>query len=1220
MKRHKTQPIPWLLAGSLFLGGAAWAAQPVTVTNPSFEANSSGTPAGWTDINGGADAFTPGTDQYNPLTKIPDGTNVASIFGGLAGDGISQVLAATLQEDASYTLTVQIGDPADTDFDGYTIQLLADGNVLAEDDNTQAPADGDFTMATAAYVYDAGDAALVGQPLEIRLLSKGLIGGTSDVNFDDVQLTVALGNPVADPGGPYTAFVGGSLLLNGSGSLPSDGETITSYDWDLDNDGDFDEAISGATPAAIPQADLVSIYGMSLGSNTIKLRVTDSAAKTSTVETTVNIVPGTAVIYEPFAYSASVLNGASGTNEVGFSAPWVANASTNLSSNLPYGSLLTKGAGVGNLAGGQNRFGGGRAVDASALANNGLLADGATLWFSAIMGYDSGGNRTNSTLVMVLGDEPMSGGNFAYNFTTAGATGLGVILGRTTINGTIRAVQIRDTTFGASGFAGNVYGTGGTTAVLPGANTNVDYKLVVGRIQWGAGADTIDLFLPDENMEVDLNTPHSTLTVDVNQSGFDNISFKRGDRVVLDEIRFGASYASVTDTGTYWDLNGDVAGAGSATPSGTWGADSNWGTSPAGTGVTGPWTPGASAVFSAGDDATGAYTITVDGTQNVAGIGFEDGTVTVEGGTALQLTANGAVSVANGLTASISTPFTEDATPRELSKSGAGTLVLSGDNSGVTGGMVLAGGATVFDSPAAIAGTTRNAAIGTAGTAVFGAGFSSGDVATALADRITADSTGTIAVDNQLATDFDFNTPGLTAAYLGAVGNVGYTGTVTPNGTTYRLGGGGGTLTMANTNALTGANSLVVRGGGTVVLDADNDYTGNTSVTGGSILRILGATTTGAVSVSQPAGRLEIGHANALGTGTLSLDGGFAASVQVAGIGTVVTTNPVNISGFVDIYGSGTLTLGATTLVSDLRTITNFNTTGTTTFTSMDGADFSFTVQGAGDTVIGDITTGTGSLTKNGSGTLTLTGTNTYTGNTSITGGTLALVGGSQASEITIGNGATLEFTLGSPTSSTAALNLNAGHKIAVSGTPTLASYTLMTAASFGGDPPNLDPAITGYELVVDGTALKLNSVGGGSPYDTWAGGFGGLTDPDPALDFDAGGLETGLEWALGGDPTDGSDDAGIAPTFDNTTDPDFFVFTYRRADDAAADANTSIKVEYGSDLVGWTEAVAGADIVITPTDDGAAVGIDLVEVKIRRTLAVGGKLFARLNVEVATP
>jgi hypothetical protein len=67
-------------------------------------------------------------------------------------------------------------------------------------------------------------------------------------------------------------------------------------------------------------------------------------------------------------------------------------------------------------------------------------------------------------------------------------------------------------------------------------------------------------------------------------------------------------------------------------------------------------------------------------------------------------------------------------------------------------------------------------------------------------------------------------------------------------------------------------------------------------------------------------------------------------------------------------------------------------------------------------------------------------------------------------------------------------------------------------------------------------------------------------------------------------------------------------------------DPNTTIKAEYGSTLAAWTPAVHdGTDIIITPTDEGAGVGIDLVQVKIRRTLAVGGKLFARLKAEVAT-
>ncbi|MFZ9938032.1 MAG: beta strand repeat-containing protein, partial [Luteolibacter sp.] len=1181
-KKHRPTT-PRLLALNLFLGSTAWAALPLTITNPSFEDSSSGTPSGWTDVNGGADAFAPGTGQYDPLTKIPDGSVVASIFDGAAGDGISQTLAATLQPDNTYTLTVQIGVPADAAFAGYTIQLLAGGNVLAQDDNTQTPASGDFTAATATYVYEAGDAALIGQPLEIRLLGKGLVGGLSDVNFDNVQLTVTLGNPLAVAGGPYTAFVGGSLVLNGSGSVPSDGQTITSYEWDLDNDGDFDEAITGASPAAIPQADLVATYGMSSGTNTIKLRVTDSAAKTSTVEATVKILPATAVVYEPFAYSQATLNGASGTNEKGFSDPWVAHNDTKLGANLPYGSLLSQGAGVGNLTGGQNRFGGSRALDASALAGNGLLEDGATLWFSVNMGYGSGGNRTNARLMLMLGTESLLAAptGARYYFPTPGATGLGVFLCRYTSgiarNGIMVATHVRDSSFGENTnvnnatFQNHVYGTGLGTSILPSTpNTNVDYAFIVGRIQWGAESDTIELFRPDQNMVVDLNNPHSTLTVDVDQSGYDTISFARGDIVVMDEIRFGATYSSVTPTGSYWDLNGDVAGAGSEAPSGTWGTDSNWTTEPGGTAATGPWSPGRTAVFSAGNDATGAYTISVDGTQDIGGITFQDGTVNIEGGTALRLTSNADLTVAAGQTASISTAFTEQEAGLQLSKSGAGTLLLSGDNIGVTGGMVLAGGTTVFESPAAIAGSTRNAAIGSTGTAAFGPAFSSGDLAAALSNRFTADSTGTIAVDNHAATDFDFNSSGLAAAYLGAVGNQTYTGTVTPNGTTYRLGGGAGTLTLPNANALTGNNGLDVRG--SVTLLADNDYTGPTVVNGGSVLIIMGTTATSGIRVKQPGGLLEINSDGSLGTGTLTIDSGFGTRSTVSVLSDVVTSNPVTFSSDWNLQGSGSLTVGPVTYAAS-RTIGN-NNTGLVTFASItSNANGSLTLEGNGSLTTGKIAIGTGTLTKRGTGTLTLTGDNTYTGATSIAAGTLALAGGSQSSAITIISGATLEFILDSPTTSTAALNLSAGHKIAVNGTPTLASYTLMTAASFDGV-PNLEPAITGYELVVDGTSLKLNAISSGSPYTTWAGGFSGLTDPNPSLDFDAGGLATALEWVLGGDPTNGADDAGISPTMDNTTDPEFFIFTYRRADAAAADASTAIKVEYGSDLAGWTEAV----------------------------------------------
>ena len=79
------------------------------------------------------------------------------------------------------------------------------------------------------------------------------------------------------------------------------------------------------------------------------------------------------------------------------------------------------------------------------------------------------------------------------------------------------------------------------------------------------------------------------------------------------------------------------------------------------------------------------------------------------------------------------------------------------------------------------------------------------------------------------------------------------------------------------------------------------------------------------------------------------------------------------------------------------------------------------------------------------------------------------------------------------------------------------------------------------------------------------------MSDPSASHDFDNGGLDTGVEWVVGGDPADGSDDAGNAPGI--SEDGTYLVFTYNRRDDANDDANTTITVEYGSGLDGWTPA-----------------------------------------------
>jgi hypothetical protein len=171
------------------------------------------------------------------------------------------------------------------------------------------------------------------------------------------------------------------------------------------------------------------------------------------------------------------------------------------------------------------------------------------------------------------------------------------------------------------------------------------------------------------------------------------------------------------------------------------------------------------------------------------------------------------------------------------------------------------------------------------------------------------------------------------------------------------------------------------------------------------------------------------------------------------------------------------------------------------------------------------------------------------------------------------------------------------------------------------------------YMLVGDalGRAMAdlLGTTTPATPYTTWSGGpfQGSLTDTSPALDFDGGGLATGIEWVTGGDPTMAGDDAGLAPTLDDTSDPDGKVlFTYRRSDAALADTNTTITVEYGSNLSGWTTAThqgtGPSQITITEADNfyGSSPGIDKVTVALPASLAAGGRLFARLHVVVNGP
>lgn len=89
--------------------------------------------------------------------------------------------------------------------------------------------------------------------------------------------------PTANAGGSYTMDEGKNLTLDASGSArgtAGSSGSLSAYEWDLDNDGEYDDA-TGVTTTF----DAVGQDGVS----TVGLRVTDTAGNTDTDTTTVTV-------------------------------------------------------------------------------------------------------------------------------------------------------------------------------------------------------------------------------------------------------------------------------------------------------------------------------------------------------------------------------------------------------------------------------------------------------------------------------------------------------------------------------------------------------------------------------------------------------------------------------------------------------------------------------------------------------------------------------------------------------------------------------------------------------------------------------------------------------------------------------------------------------------------------------------------------------------------
>ncbi|QQE12265.1 autotransporter-associated beta strand repeat-containing protein [Planctomycetota bacterium] len=341
------------------------------------------------------------------------------------------------------------------------------------------------------------------------------------------------------------------------------------------------------------------------------------------------------------------------------------------------------------------------------------------------------------------------------------------------------------------------------------------------------------------------------------------------------------------------------------------------------------------------------------------------------------------------------------------------------------------------------------------------------------------------------------------------------------------------TLTVGNTNntafagVVSGAGSLVKQGSGKLTLSSINTYSGDTLISGGSVIASGGfaISDTGTLTLSNVSGATFQLNANET-IGSLAGGGSTGGEVNLQSYTlTIADTNNTVFEGVISgtgglvKQGSGMLTLNGDNTYSSGTTISegsiavgNDNAIGTNSLTVTGVSDLrasvssvtlanaivlndDLTISGDNNLALNGVISGMSVLAKTEGGTLTLNNANTYRGGTTLSDGGIAVGSGNAigtnsltvagtselsatASSITLGNAVTLDGELTVSGDNNLTLNgiISGTSILAKTGNGTLTlngdnSYSGGTTLSNGGITIGNNSAIGNGAITVDGTS-----------------------------------------------------------------------------------------------------------------------------------------------------